>query len=125
MHAKAAQSPTPSGTLSGGGHRPLGGGGTPTVFASKTCRRIGGQILSSHRLVTRSAGLLVVASIALAACSTSGGSTAPSAAAPSAAAPSVAAPSAAAPSAAGGSAAPSAAAADMTALVAAAKAEGG
>jgi putative spermidine/putrescine transport system substrate-binding protein len=66
----------------------------------------------------------VVASIALAACSTSGGSTAPSAAAPSAAAPSAAAPSAAA-SAAGSAAASAAAGPDMTALIAAAKAEGG
>src|SRR6185369_778400 len=96
----------------------------PTVFASKTCRRIGGQILSSHRLVTRSAGLLVVASLALAACSSAGGSTAPSAAAPSAAAPSAAAPSAAA-SAAESAAASAAAGPDMTALIAAAKAEGG
>jgi putative spermidine/putrescine transport system substrate-binding protein len=60
--------------------------------------------LSSHRSVTRFAGLLVVASIALAACSSSGASTAPSAAA----------------SAAGGGGSGS-----MDALVAAAKAEGG
>ncbi|MFL5718866.1 MAG: ABC transporter substrate-binding protein, partial [Chloroflexota bacterium] len=69
--------------------------------------------------MTRFAGLLVVGSIALAACSSSGASTAPSAAA------SAAAPSAAAPSAAGSGAAPSAAAGNMDALVAAAKAEGG
>jgi putative spermidine/putrescine transport system substrate-binding protein len=58
--------------------------------------------LSSHRSVTRFAGLLVVASIALAACSSAGGSSAPSGAAASGAA--------------GGS---------MDTLIAAAKAEGG
>ncbi|MFL5644056.1 MAG: ABC transporter substrate-binding protein, partial [Chloroflexota bacterium] len=69
--------------------------------------------------MTRFAGLLVVGSIALAACSSSGASTAPSAAA------SAAAPSAAAPSAAGSGAAPSASAAgNMDALVAAAQKEG-
>jgi len=66
----------------------------------------------------------VVASLALAACSSAGGSTAPSAAAPSAAAPSAAAPSAAA-SAAGSAAASAAAGPDITALIAAAKAEVG
>jgi len=60
--------------------------------------------LSTHRSVTRLAGLLVVASIALAACSSTGASTAPSAAA----------------SAAGGGAT-----GNLDALIAAAKAEGG
>ena len=60
--------------------------------------------MSSHRSVTRLAGLLVVASITLAACSSTGASTAPSAAA----------------SAAGGGAT-----GNMDALIAAAKAEGG
>ena len=60
--------------------------------------------MSTHRSVTRLAGLLVVASIALAACSSTGASTAPSAAA----------------SAAGGGAT-----GNLDALIAAAKAEGG
>ena len=62
-------------------------------------------MLSTHRVVTRMAGLVVVASFVFAACSSSGGSTAPSSAA-----------SAGASGAAGGS---------MDTLIAAAKAEGG
>ena len=76
--------------------------------------------MSTHKKVTRIAGLLVVASFVFAACSSGGASTAPSAAAPSAA-PSAAAPSTEASG--GASAAPSAAGIDP-ALIAAAKAEG-
>jgi putative spermidine/putrescine transport system substrate-binding protein len=64
--------------------------------------------LSSQRSATRFAGFLAVAAIALAACSSSGGSTAPSSAA----------------SAGSSAAASGGGAADMTALIAAAKAEG-
>jgi putative spermidine/putrescine transport system substrate-binding protein len=62
--------------------------------------------LSSQRSATRFAGFLAVAAIALAACSSAGGSTAPSSAASA------------------GSSAAASGGADMTALVAAAKAEG-
>lgn len=80
-------------------------------------------MLSSHRSVTRVAGLLTIATLTFAACSSSGASTAPSAAA-SVAAPSVAPSTAAsAPASAAASAAPSAA--SMDTLIAAAKAEGG
>ena len=72
--------------------------------------------MSQHRFLTRMVGLAAVATLAFAACSTSGTSSAPSAAAPSAAAPSAAAPSAAAS---GG-----AAAGPSQELIDAAKAEG-
>ncbi len=66
-----------------------------------------------HRVILttpkRLGALALVATIALGACSSSGGSAAPSAAAPSAAAPSAAAPSAAAPSAAASTSASAAA----------------
>ena len=71
--------------------------------------------MSQHRFLTRMVGLAAVATLAFAACSTTGTSTAPSAAAPSAA-PSAAAPSAAASG--GAVAGPS------QALIDAAKAEG-
>ena len=80
--------------------------------------------MSTHRTVTRLAGLVVVASFVFAACSSSSASTKPSTAA-SAAAPSVAAPSVAAPSAAASVAAPSAdAQAAVDAVCAAGKTEG-
>ena len=72
--------------------------------------------MSQHRFLTRMVGLAAVATLAFAACSTSGTSSAPSAAAPSAAAPSAAAPSAAA-----SGAVPAGPSED---LIAAAKAEG-
>ncbi len=104
MHAKIEQRDAPSATLSCGWRRSIWGRGGPHRLRVEIQQAIGGQILSSHRSVTRFAGLLVVASIALAACSSSGASSAPSTAAsvaaPSAAA-SVAAPSAGASVAAG------------------------
>jgi len=73
--------------------------------------------LSTHRKVTRIAGLLVVASFVFAACSSSGSSTAPTAAGS-------AAPAASTPASAGASAEASGGATDMDALITAAKAEG-
>ena len=73
--------------------------------------------MSTHRKVTRIAGLLVVASFVFAACSSSGSSTAPTAAGS-------AAPAASTPASAGASAEASGGATDMDALIAAAKAEG-
>ncbi len=74
-------------------------------------------MLSTHKKVTRIAGLLVVASFVFAACSSSGSSTAPTAAGS-------AAPAASTPASAGASAAASGGATDMDALITAAKAEG-
>ena len=79
-------------------------------------------MLSSHRSVTRVAGLLTIAALAFAACSSSGASTAPSTAA--SVAPSVA-PSVAASAAASTAASAAPSAASMDTLIAAAKAEGG
>ena len=73
--------------------------------------------MSTHKKVTRIAGLLVVASFVFAACSSSGSSTAPTAAG--------SAPAASTPASAGASAEASGGAANMDALIAAAKAEGG
>ena len=73
--------------------------------------------MSTHRKVTRIAGLLVVASFVFAACSSSGSSTAPTAAGS-------AAPAASTPASAGASAEASGGATDMDALITAAKAEG-
>src|SRR4051812_15223399 len=106
MHAKTERAVSPSGTLRGGGRRSIRGRGGPHRLRIES-QAHGGQILSSHRSVTRLAGLLVVGSIALAACSSgTGASSAPSAAASAAGS--------------GGSGGGS-----MDALVAAAKAEGG
>ena len=86
--------------------------------------------MSTHRTVTRLAGLVVVASFVFAACSSSSASTKPStaasAAAPSVAAPSVAAPSVAAPSVAADAKTATSAAAmgGVDAICAAGKAEG-
>ena len=74
--------------------------------------------MSTHRKVTRIAGLLVVATFVFAACSSSGSSTAPTAGASTA-------PAASTPASAGASAEASGGAANMDALIAAAKAEGG
>ena len=76
-------------------------------------------MLSTHRKVTRIAGLLVVASFVFAACSSSGSSSAPASAGASTA------PAASTPASAGASAEASGGAANMDALIAAAKAEGG
>lgn len=83
--------------------------------------------MSTQRSLTRLAGLLVVAGLVFAACSSSGASTAPSAAAPSAAQASAGAPSAGAPSAAAGDPKTATSAADaggVDAVCAAGKAEG-
>ena len=75
--------------------------------------------MSTHRKVTRIAGLLVVASFVFAACSSSTSSSAPTAGA------STGGGAASAPASAGASAEASGGAANMDALIAAAKAEGG
>jgi putative spermidine/putrescine transport system substrate-binding protein len=83
--------------------------------------------LSTHRTVTRVAGLLVAATFVFAACSSSGGSNAPSAVVASAGAPSAGAPSAAASGGASGDAKTATSAADVggvDAICAAGKAEG-
>jgi putative spermidine/putrescine transport system substrate-binding protein len=86
--------------------------------------------MSSHRMVTRLAGLTVVAAFALAACSSSGGSASPSAAASAAASTAPSGGASAAPSAAGSAAvAPkdatnAAAAGGVDAVCAAGKTEG-
>jgi putative spermidine/putrescine transport system substrate-binding protein len=75
-------------------------------------------MLSTHRKVTRVAGLLVVASFVFAACSSTGSSASPTAGASTGTA-------ASAPASAGASAEASGGAANLDALIAAAKAEGG
>jgi len=120
MHAKTTQHVPPSATLAVDEPIARPGEGGPRQSSNREPRKqLEDGLLSTHRKVTRIAGLLVVASFVFAACSSSGSSTAPSAGA------STGGGAASAPASAGALAEASGGAANMDALIAAAKAEGG
>src|SRR6476620_5101445 len=87
MHAKTTQHVPSTATLAADEPTARPGEGGPRQSSNlEITQTTGGRMLSTHRKVTRVAGLLVVASFVFAACSSSGSSSAPASAGASTAA---------------------------------------